>query len=692
MSFKFGFWLPAVLAWLGAGQLFGQIIYSNSPMFGSPGDLVRIYGDGFYPGALIVLYSGTKDPTAQATSATLIQSQVPAGAISGYISVQIDRNSPVYSPQPFTIIGPGPYVADFNPSSGTDNTKVYIDGAHFTGVTNVTFNGVSGQSLFVESDIRIQVNAPVGVSSGPIVVSAPLGVCASTNFYVPPVITGFAPVSGRVGTNVVITGRNFTNAWQVTFGGVAAPTFTVNSNTQIVARVPTNAITGSITVFAPAGLYPSSSNFVVQPTIFGFSPGFGPAGTVVTVTGANFNVGTPAVKFNNVNAAAVSNVAFGQLTAVVPATATSGPITVTTTDGAASSPTNFFLPASISSFTPNNSAPGSKVTITGSNFTNASAVNFNGQPAANFYVTNNTLIGAIVPVGVSTGPISVTTPAGTTNSTGLFYGAPVITGFAPTHGLPGTNVTISGANFLGATAVRFNGLLAATNPISNNQIVAIVPASATTGPISVTAPAGTATTPTNFVLDYISDLGVTVADAPDPVTVGSNLVYTITITNGGPLNAPNTQLTNTLPGSVTLANSSTSQGSLAANGNTIVGSLGTVLVGSSATVTLTVVAPQTAGYITNVATVANDYSDPVANNNTLTTATRVASLPLLSIRLLPASQVQITWPPDLTNYTLQFRTALVTNSAWSNLATVPPLQTVVTDAASGAMKFYRLRQ
>ena len=43
---------------------------------------------------------------------------------------------------------------------------------------------------------------------------------------------------GGGGTSVTITGTNFTGATAVTFGGIAATSFTVNSATQITAVAP----------------------------------------------------------------------------------------------------------------------------------------------------------------------------------------------------------------------------------------------------------------------------------------------------------------------------------------------------------------------------------------------------------------------------------------------------------------------
>lgn len=55
---------------------------------------------------------------------------------------------------------------------------------------------------------------------------------------------------------------------------------------------------------------------------------------------------------------------------------------------------------------------GTAVVITGTNLTGTSAVRFNGTPATSFTVNSATQVTATVPAGVSTGPISLTTPGG----------------------------------------------------------------------------------------------------------------------------------------------------------------------------------------------------------------------------------------------------------------------------------------
>jgi len=78
-----------------------------------------------------------------------------------------------------------------------------------------------------------------------------------------PTITSFSPPSGPVGTPVTITGTAFTGTTKVTFGGVAATTFTVNSATQITATVPTGAKTGKIGITTNGVTVSNKTNFTV---------------------------------------------------------------------------------------------------------------------------------------------------------------------------------------------------------------------------------------------------------------------------------------------------------------------------------------------------------------------------------------------------------------------------------------------
>src|SRR6185437_6117895 len=419
-------------------------------------------------------------------------------------------------------------------------------------------------------------------------------------------IRTFSPSSGRPNTNVIIQRTNFTGIPMVQFGGVTSPFIIISNNTTILAVVPTNASSGVITIQPPSGTLlgqkSSTTKFLMLPTIYNFSPPMGPTNTTITITGAGLNEksphpdvtigGTPVTSFGEITPNALS---FN-----VPATAGSGVIVVTTTNGSITSSDVFYMPAVITSISPNTGSAGTIVKITGNSFTNASAVSFNGVPAT-FRVTNNTTIGAVAPPGVTSGTISVTTPFGTTNSTDLFFVAPSIIGFTPTHGNAGTLVTITGTSFTNATAVSFNGTPATTFVVTDNSTINVfVPDGATTGPISVTGPGGTGTSATPFTIDS-ADVAVTISDAPDPVFITSNLVYTVTVTNSGPVDAPGVVLSNTLPSSVILKAVAVPLGVISdTNNNPIFFRLGTVSAAGSMNIGITVV-PHAVGSITNVA-------------------------------------------------------------------------------------------
>jgi uncharacterized repeat protein (TIGR01451 family) len=121
-----------------------------------------------------------------------------------------------------------------------------------------------------------------------------------------------------------------------------------------------------------------------------------------------------------------------------------------------------------------------------------------------------------------------------------------------------------------------------------------------------------------------ADLEISKADSPDPVTVGDNLTYTITVTNLGPDAATNVVVTDTLPSGVTFV--SASPGCVHSAG-VVTCNLGNIPAGDSVTITIvvTVTAP---GTISNTATVTSDTLDPNTANNSDAEPTEVSEGPI----------------------------------------------------------------
>jgi len=525
-------------------------ISSCSPTSGPVGTTVTITGSGF-SGTNRVEFNGT-DATFTANQAgTQITTTVPTGATDGSLTVTDNGvgGGTASCPSSFDVTPTlTPTVTGFAPASGPIGTSVVITGTNFTGATAVRFGAINATSFTVDSATQITATVPLAATDGPISVVNSAGTgTSSSNFDVTPAqtptISSFAPTSGPAGTSVVITGTNFTGATAVRFGGVATTTFTVNSATQITATVPTGAATGAIQVTTAAGTATSSSSFTVTaggPTITTFSPASGCVGSTVQINGTNLN-GTTAVTFNGLSAT-FTQVSSTKVTATVPTGATSGRIAVTTPSGSTQSATDFTVTQcapTIVSFTPTNGPVGTSVVISGDDFTGTITVRFDGTNAA-FVVNSDTQITATVPSGADTGRIAITNTIGTGTSSTDFVvtETPTITSFNPDTGSAGSTVTITGTNFTGTSVVRFNGVAASTfNVQSDTRITAVVPTGATSGRITVTNSAGTATSGTDFTVAPVPSItSFTPGDGPvgTEVTItGSNFTGTTEVEFAG---------------------------------------------------------------------------------------------------------------------------------------------------------------
>jgi hypothetical protein len=312
-------------------------------------------------------------------------------------------------------------------------------------------------------------------------------------------ITQVSPTSGPVGATVTITGVSLDRSPTVKFNGTTAVVITA-SPTVLWTLVPAGATTGPITVTTLDGSATSSSFTVTAsaPILSSFQPDHGVRGDTITLNGANLST-TQHVRFLGADAASFHVVNDTQVTAVIPngLNPGTGTISIVTQGGSVTSGGFQIVQAApgIVDFMPPRGNPGDAVTIHGTRFVNVQTVQIAGLDAT-FTVVSETQINTHVPDAAqpSSMPIRVTTPDGTAMSSTNFIvngATPTVETFEPTSGLPGDPIVIHGTNYIGVSAVQFNGLSANRYTVdSDTQITAEVPSNGRSGVIKVTTTVG----------------------------------------------------------------------------------------------------------------------------------------------------------------------------------------------------------
>jgi len=221
------------------------------------GKTAEILGQGF-KGTTAVLFDGVAAKFDN-VSDTYMTATVPPGALTGAVTVKTFSTT-MKSNRNFLVT---PQIMSFTPTKGTVGTLVQITGVSFTQTSGVTIGGKAA-TFKVISNSEVKATVPDGARNGQkICITTAGGTACFGTFTVEPNITSFNPPSGSVGTTVTIKGTTFTGTTKVTFGGVAATSFQVISDSEVKAVVPTGAKTGKIQVTTPGGTATSATNFTV---------------------------------------------------------------------------------------------------------------------------------------------------------------------------------------------------------------------------------------------------------------------------------------------------------------------------------------------------------------------------------------------------------------------------------------------
>jgi uncharacterized repeat protein (TIGR01451 family) len=186
-----------------------------------------------------------------------------------------------------------------------------------------------------------------------------------------------------------------------------------------------------------------------------------------------------------------------------------------------------------------------------------------------------------------------------------------------------------------------------------------------------------------------ADVSIESSASANPVRLGDNLVYRLTVKNNSSSLAKGIKLTNSLPEGAALI--STSPAPTQQNDNDLLFDLGDLASGQTRVVEITV-APSAAGTFFNTASITTQSYDPDATNDSTSLAAEVADLPTpaVDLALTTASPISPVNLGDTISYTL---TATNAGSATANNVIVTdnlPLFNVINVSASSSQGFAAL--
>jgi YD repeat-containing protein len=519
------------------------------------GNTVSFLGAG---GASIPVTVTTADPTQ-------LSLQVPAGAVSGLISVTSGTqtvqgpNTQIQALQVTGVTPAGPYLP---------GATITLAGQGFSLLPSgniVTFAGANGTTISVpvttSNPASLTLQIPQTAVSGALSISVAPQTVAGPNIQLQTLqITSISPSTPVVsGDTITINGQGFSpevggNA--VRFAGANGATISVNpitaTSTQLVAAVPDGIVSGivSVTAGGQTAQGPILQIQVLQitsvspttPVVFG---------DTITINGQAFSntLSNNIVGFTGANGSTISafpkTASRTQLTVDVPAGVVSGQISVSVSPQIASGLGIQIQNVQITSVSPTLVVAGDTITINGQGFSKISSnniVNFTGPNgtivSASSELVSPTQITVNVPLAAVSGPISVSVPPQTASGSDIQIQPIQIISIAPaTPVVAGSILTINGrfSKTLAYSTVNFSGSNGTTIPVTPNtasetQLTVTVPEGAISGPISLGIPPQTVQGPNLAVLRIISVL----PDAP----VVSGQVLSITGENFN-ITAPN---------------------------------------------------------------------------------------------------------------------------------------------------------
>ncbi|MFI5828722.1 PxKF domain-containing protein [Streptomyces sp. NPDC051578] len=206
-------------------------------------------------GGLAISPDGTKVYATNVNIGTLSVVDTASGTLAATVPIAQTVGALALSPdgaRAYVTASSAGIVAVIDTATATVSATVPIAGS-----PNTVLADPDGKHLYVATGLGAM--AVIDTASNTVVRTTAMGVYASAMAFAPakPAIAALSPDHGPLagGTTVTLTGSHFTGATAVTFGGLPATSFTVDSDTQITATAPaaSTVATADVTATTPAG-------------------------------------------------------------------------------------------------------------------------------------------------------------------------------------------------------------------------------------------------------------------------------------------------------------------------------------------------------------------------------------------------------------------------------------------------------
>ena len=286
------------------------------PLSGRTGDNLDVKGKNYFPEILYNLgsnqfavgFQGNVTGYFELLSDTRLSGIVPYGAKSGVIHIYSPTQNQYPSDVVFLLKHQPPTISYFSPISGKRNDVVYVVGTDFVNIEDVIVTGFNtGQNLngnFSVSNAEDYISFNIPQLTGgnyDVIINTSEGSATGSGMYIleVPYISGFTPLSGKIGTTITLTGLNlYGGITNIYIDGTGTGAFVNsgsfnNSYNQVQFSIPSiESGLHNIIVYNTVDYKTASVQFNATPVpyISGIYPSSGGWGDTIIVSGKYFNL------------------------------------------------------------------------------------------------------------------------------------------------------------------------------------------------------------------------------------------------------------------------------------------------------------------------------------------------------------------------------------------------------------------